>query len=53
MDSKTAEQLDKIETTISEIQELIRDINTQVNEMVDMLADVREKDNKPKPNPQY
>ena len=34
MDSKTTEQLDKIETTISEIQELMRDINTQVNEMI-------------------
>ena len=53
MDNKTTEQLDKIETTISEIQELMRDINTQVSEMADMLADVREKDNKPKSNPQY
>jgi methyl-accepting chemotaxis protein len=46
MNSKTAEQLDKIEQTIEEIQEMIRDMNTQVSEMVDLLTDVRNNDNK-------
>jgi len=47
MDSKTTEQLDKIEQTINEIQELIRDMNTQVSGMVDLLTNVRAENNKP------
>jgi len=47
MDSKTTEQLDKIEQTINEIQELIRDMNTQVSGMVDLLTNVRVENNKP------